>query len=393
VAASSSLLIEELTGRKRRLELRGTGLPFRGAAWGGSTVVATRWYPGNREATQHVLSAQEVPSEWEGVWRTTQLMRRPCLWAESEGGVSSDVVMAHQLAAILDEIRMDAQVLRVTWVSNAEGLVTAGRELRIVRVGHLTEVAFRYDTLDDVGWSATFAWSGRGEQKPAFAAPSRDMTAAIRSSVLAQEGVVAAFEGRLKAPPTRFNLGQLESMVAAPREILASFASAAVNLTARMRDLGNLAIQIRDTPVALLGQAADVANNAVAASNQFVDAISRTGPETWTTQAKLSSLTRTASYYGDAETQADVMAEAALSFAEVVRRRDSALARGGSAASGDALQVHLPRDGETWSTIAEKYYGDDLGAELARANGFPEYQVIPPRTPVIVPTRDALGAR
>lgn len=394
---SNSLVIEELTGTKRRLELRGAGMPFRPTGWGSETVVSTKWFPGNREGNQHVLSPRIIPAEWEGVWRTTQLLRTPALWAAAEGATGQEVAFAHELQAIFESLQMEGQVLRVTWAtqSPASSLQVANpiprRELRIVRVGRLTSVNFRYETVDDLGWGATFEWSGRGDGKGVFVTPSRDLVAAIRSAIVSQEGVRAVVLTGLEAPPTRFSLGQLEAVVDAPRAIVDSFARAAIAVTSRLKDLGDLVLKVRDTPAALVGRALDVANNAVATSNNFLDQISREGPETWTASTKLSMLTKTASFYGEAQTQAELMADANVGLAEVARRRRSALVGSGDrVGAGDVMQVHLPREGETWSTIAIKFYGEDLGGEVARANGFPEYQVIPPRTPIIIPARSAI---
>src|SRR3954466_4299054 len=135
---SSSLTIEELTGERRKLELRGPGLPLKGAGWEGSQNVKTTWYPGNGiEATQQVLGPKEEPSEWEGEWNRTRLGRTPCLFTDG-AGTPTKVTAPSFLIDLMDDIRIRGTKLRVTWtVVDESGTPRASkvREGRLEKFG------------------------------------------------------------------------------------------------------------------------------------------------------------------------------------------------------------------------------------------------------------------
>ena len=397
---SSVLVIEELTGSKRRLSLIGPGLPRRGAAWGGESVIATTRFPGNPVASQQVLSAGETPSDWEGHWSTVRLLRSPCEWTPNGPGETVQLVIAKDVMEALDSLRIAAQLLRVTYTNEPEappdlaGLPSPiPRSLKIVRLGRLRTATFRIDTLDDIGWSATFEWASRGDAKPKLQNPSQDVLAKLRAAVVAQ-GKPPARDLGLSAPPDRFDMGTLDAIADAPREMFRSFARAAENLTARTNDLGNLLLKVRDTPAAIVGMAIDVTTNAIAVVNQFVDAVGRAGPETQSTQMKTTTLLAVSSFWDGAQTEADAIVDANCDIARMMaRRRNAAQAdtsAGGRAGAPDILAVHVPHDGETLAKISRRYYGEDLSDALARANGLDAYAVFPPRTPIIIPNRAAL---
>jgi hypothetical protein len=411
--SASVLEIEELTGKKRKISLRGAGLPFQGATWTGETNVVTQWNAGNPEATQHVLSPQELPSSWEGEWNTTRLLAAPSSFAE-KNGADNDVVFAYSLVDIFESIRRGGQRLRVTWSTNVQtqffgdepGAVRS-RSFKVTRVGRLTSFAFSPDRLDDISWSMTFDWLGRGEpQRKTLRRKEEDVLSASRRAQAAQNELVAQIElasirgqNRRKNEVSAFRLGDLEALADGPRQLVDDFARSVNSITNRMKNLGDLVLKVRDTPAAIAGQAVDVATNAVSVANQFVDAISRDGPEAWSTRNKVSNLTRAADYYGKSQTQAELMSSVAEEMARAARRRRSANVPqrnryASTATTNDVLAVHVPREGETLLSISMRYYEADLSAELAVANGLPAYTIEPPmRVPLVIPTRSVLESR
>ena len=394
---SSTVTIEELTGKKRKIELRGPGQPLRPAAWEGEQTVATQWYPGNEDATQHVLGPKELPSDWNGVWKTTQMLRCPSLWTPQPGQTPQQVGFAYALNDIFESLRADGQLLRVIWAN--ESLAPTGasqnaipqRSYKKVRIGRLTAYKGSFDRLDDLAWNATFTWTGRGDRQVQVQTVSKDLTAAIQSAINSCDGVTAKQNTGLRAPPTRFSLGSLEALVKAPLATVDSFARFANSITGRLQDLGNIILQVRDTPAAILGRGIDVANNAVAVANQFQDAISRQGPETLALSNRLSMMTATLSYYNGAMTEAQVMADANAGFSRMAAQRRASVEPGG-VGSGEMQDVYIPRDGDTMTTIALRFYQADVSAELSRANGLPGYTIKPPRIPLVIPTRAVLDS-
>jgi hypothetical protein len=411
--ATSVLTIEEQTGQKRRLSLKGGGLPFRGASFAGETVVSTTWNNGNPEATQQVLVSKEVPSDWEGQWRTTQLLGTPCEYDGPDG--FHHVGLAYELVQLFEQIRIAGQLLRVTWTNevqrkNNEGGNGALHSHRQTRLGRLTGFDPSYDNLDDIRWKMTFDWVSRGDTTPkSVDFRGEDLIAATRDAIQKQDAVAKAVAQNLlrsleaqgfrrKNYASTFTLGQLEQIANSPIEMVDSFARTANAVSNRLKKVGDLVLKVRAIPFAIAGRALDVANNAVSVATSFSDNISQKCPEQQMLGTKLSSLTRTASYFSDVQTQSQLMEAANSRLAQQARLRKSELAgqaqpRVNSPKNGDLIAVHLPRDGETMVTISDKYYKADLSAELAKANALPANTIRPPRFPLIIPTRSTLEAR
>lgn len=401
---TSVLKIEEQSGRRRAIELKGSGLPLQGVEFGGSTVLATSWNPGNAEATQHVLGPQEIPSTLSGVWRTTQLVRTPCSY--SEQGSTKAVTFAYSLANILSEFQRSGQSLLVTWfnciTSGTPNTITfTKREQLITRIGRLSEFKPKYDRIDDIEWNATFVWTGRGVPPAKLVDDAEDVVAKLRAANIAASQAATKIASdeflgsrQTRLFPNQLTLGQLEAMADAPREMVDSFATTANGISNRLKRVGDLIIKIRETPAAILGRILDVANNAVGVSNQFIDELSREGPETLSASNKVSSLTQSVRYYSGAQTLAESIRDANNDLARTVRRRRNAsdvsgsVAGGSDALSNDILAVYIPRQGDTFVSIAIKYYQTETyGPVLARMNGYPSYTVEPPRKrPVIIPS-------
>ncbi len=412
--ATSAITIEELSGEKRRLYLIGGGLPFKGAPWTSATVVSTSWNNGNPSATQHVLTPQELPSDWKGKWSTPQLLVTPCVFRDQTG--EHQIGLAFTLKEALDSIRLSAALLRVTWTNeiqrmNPDGSNGEVHSHREVRLGRIVEFAAEYSHLDEIQWSATFEWISRGDVSPkSVEFRGEDLVAATRDAMQKQDAVTKSVaEARLRALQAdgfrrknyanQFTLGQLEQVANAPLTRVDSFATAANAITNRMQKVGDIILQVRDIPAALASRAFDVATGAVAVATSFCDNISQKGPEQQIAGSKLSTLTRTASYFSGVQTQAQLMESANNRLAQQARRRRSMLNASSSAAannskSGDVMTTHLPRDGETMASISIKYYQTDLGAELSKANGLPAYTILPPsRRALIIPTRSVLESR
>lgn len=399
--AASVVIIEERTGSKRRVELVGGGLPIQGANWSGLQLLVTNWNPGNPEATQHVLGPQEVPSDWDFVWNTTRLIRTP-ITVQEEGGQEFEVTRASTLATILEDIFRGGALLKVTWISSAaEQSQPSPRQSRI---GRASEWDFAYDRPDDINGSVSFAWIGRGEDQPkASDVRGQDPLALTQAAINAANAAAAAVARDVIRNPNRnqepgastFTLGQLEAIANGPRELMDSFARAANSISNRLKKIGDIIITVKETPAAILGRLVDVANNGVSVANQFMDQVTREGPETQSLRNKVNVLTKNASYFSASQNQAANMAVAMELLAEAARRRQSSVIPSAGSSrrqdkmrTDDNFQIHIPRADETMLTIAQKYYGSpDLADELAIANGLPGYTITPPRMPLIIPTR------
>lgn len=398
-------MIEELTGRKRRLELRGTGLPFSPAGFGSELAIATQFYPGNKRATQQVLTPKVNPSDWTGMWRTTSLLKVPCVWTD-EAGLVQQIGYAHNMWRVFESLLDGGQLLRVTWTNESPvpmqfdggiGADVPQRKMKIVRIGRLKKFDANPESLDDIGWAASFEWVGKDESESTpLQDVSFDLIAKIQLAITAQDGVVAANNTALKAPPTRLTIGSLEQFVNAPMATFDSFARAADNVTSRLHDIGSLLLTMREIPASLIGRVLDVANYAVSTSNNFMDQMSRTPVESTLNRNRVSMLTRSISYYSSAIKNAQTMAAINADVAQAANRRKSALhvgtSPGARAGTSDIVSVYLPRVGDTFGKIAMKFYGTDTVSDaLAKANGLSGYAIAPPvGKPLVIPTRAVL---
>lgn len=408
--SASTLTIEELTGKKRRLVLTGAGLPLKGAAWQRNTVLNTTWNPGNPEATQHVLSPTLEPSEWNGVWHTEQLMQTPAELYDGQG--VRRVALAFELDEVFESFNVGAQLLRVTWTNviqrSSANRIARADTFKKVRVGRIASYTGKFHHADWCEWTLNFEWTGVGEPpKKTLEFRSDDLVAAFRASMAAQEAASKAIfddairkQANVQGAASTFSLGQLEAFVDAPLQLVDQFGRVAQSFTNRMKQIGDLVIKTRDLPASIASRAFGVATNAVAVSNQFIDQISRKGPEQVTASNRLSVLTRTASYYGRAQTQAQLVSAQNLRLQQQMRRRRSMSSQttdsnGNIARAGDLLAIHFPRDGETMKTISRHYYQTtELDQDLCRSNGLEPQTIIPPkRRPLIIPTRSTFEQR
>lgn len=396
---SSTIIIEELTGAKRKVELRGAALPFQGAAWSTQLRLTSTWNSGNNtEATQHILGPIELPSEWEGEWNSTRLISTPSYFHDGEGSSGTAITRASTLRDVLDAIFYVGGLLRVVWITGEQG---EGRykvpERRIQRLGRATLWKFSHQRADDIAWTTTFDWSSRGKRTQRVVAfRSENMQADIRAALVALGELQAAVDSAaivskrrdVKNSASTFTLGDLEALADGPSKLLRDFARLGNSITDRMNRIGGLLLKLRGTPADLLGQAIDVATNAIAVSNQFVDAMSRPAPETLSTQNKISNMLQATSYYDGATTQAEAVADANVKLARTLRKRrnaNTAGTDGASAEAGDVLAVHIARDGDTFASISTKYYDTpDHGEAIAVNNGLAAYQIEVERGSVII---------
>lgn len=399
---SSVVIIEELAGTRRRLTLQGSGLPLQGAEWGVEMTLATTWNAGNPEATQQVLGPREMPSTWNFEWRLLRLISSPARLAGPDGS-GQTIDRPHDLALIVEDFQRGGILLRVTWIASV-GRDANVHTTRISRLGRISSFSPKYNTGEDLAATLTFEWIGRAnDQQKVSEIRGGSLAAAQQKAIRASDRAADAIANNIIRDAVRgipfsarsFTLGQLESMAEAPRQMADSFARTANSITGRVKQIAGVVEKTRDVPHSLAGSALDVAASAVGAANAFLDSLTRESYESWTTRNKVAVLTRTASYYSGAMTEADLMVGAYLELAEQARKRQSAATNSSDATSArveDLYRIHVPKSGETFAEISRRYYGTaDLGDEIAKINGLPSYSVVAPLgKPLVVPNRSRL---
>ena len=410
----SILVITELKGRDlqfgRRVVLRGPTLPFRGAAWSGQFRLTTTWYPGNgAEATQHVLGPMDMPSTWNGVWNTTRMVSMPALVGI---GVAPgrDVFRADLLRDFLEQLVRDGALLQVVWRQGSPASQPKASvpplpvpDRAITRLGRCSSWEFSHERMDDIEWSLTFDWIGRGQKQQKVAIKQeRDIAdffkrlAKRRLALIAKRALNKGINPA--SAPSLFNLADIESLLDAPNQLMNQLKQMMNLLTNRIARVVEIGTKAKTIPSNLYNQLLDITQNFNDSLNQVSDQFSRLPAElAANADNRAAQIFKTHSYINKVQQEADLTAAEAVEIARQLRTKksstDPASKNTDTALPSDILTVHIVKQGETFVTIAALYYSfGDLGSKIAKANGFPLYQVAPPTGhPLIIPSAAALG--
>ncbi len=382
----SIVTIEERTGKKRKLELRGPCLPRRGASWKGEQRLVTTWYDGNPfQATQQVLGAVELPSEWEGVWTTTRMYGTPSFFFDGPGSSGVAIVRASTMRDYMDDFARAGALLRVTWATGD------GRSM--VREGRIGPFEFPHDRMDDIGWRITFVWIGRGDaQARVLSTRSEDSEANLfaltstltdlQSSI--QGALISAANPQLPLSADSFSLGALEALAAGPKTAVASLLRTVTSFSDRIGRIGDLVRDIANTPAEIRAQLSDAATDIGGTMRRQSGELSRLAPEAMTLRPERpSSVAQGVLYFGLVGRQTERVSRSAAEVLATLRRNhvasSSRTERVDRANPADVLATHRTVKGDTFAKLAIRYYGDpERGGSIAIANGFPGYQVAPP---------------
>lgn len=415
-STKATLTIEELTGKAgktpRSVVLTGGGLPFAGASWESELAMKTTWYPGNAaEATQQVLGPMDMPSQWEGVWRRTQLGATPAIYVD-DTGESSPIVDPHILREVIEDIHRLGAKLRVTFT--VAGTMIAGDpskglqravNVRIVRVGRIKQFGTPIDKHTDIHWKATFEWSGRGAEQSRVANVDGNADAAAAANAIdsalqgaideAYNNVWQNKNANVRSSATTLTLGQLESIANAPRAIVESFArqlTVAANDFRRVADLGS---KIVSTPADIANIAVDFARNTLYIVNGFTAQSGRMGMEQMSSKQNVADQLRAWNYAQRMSDVALIQAGAAIDLVNSVKKTRFASSLAGSlspressnTAPKDIIAVHVCHVGDTPQSLSSRYYGNpDRGVAILRANRLPWHLVaFDPGRPIIIP--------
>jgi hypothetical protein len=400
---ASAVTIEETTGQQRKLILRGAGLPQQGASWKTEQRLVTKWYAGNAwEATQHVLGPIDPPSEWRGVWNTTRLISAPPSWFAGSGGGEQQVSVASDLREVFDGdlglVRSGA-LLRVTWATDD------GRS--IARVGRIGAFEAQHVRMDDLTWTCSFVWVGRGGGPPRatqFAQPnvaSSQMAAvrALNNLASAVPGSLGPYTSVVGVPGSAVSLQLGVWETVAPGVTLTLFAAAATatDLSARISAAwsyanGSSAGQPTSGASAfdLSADGTQAAVAAAVAAGQLGYALGEMPVESLCAAGSSPGMVAAvAAYVASVHEAAQVAEAAAIDLAAAAKKRRTAQAQSTAAQdrarAGDVLATVLPKRGDTFASLAQRHLGSaDLAGALARANGVPSYQVAPTQGSIVL---------
>lgn len=149
VSEVSSFVVEELEGDKRKLTLRGRGLPYRPFTLEGSQRHQNDYYPGSPIGTLQVFGAKEEPTTINGWWKDKYLGNLEGLSYADVDGVSLETAQA--LAKVVDDMRRKGSEVQVTWLSH-------------VRNGIIDKFTQKWHDEHDLEWELAFDWTSQGER-------------------------------------------------------------------------------------------------------------------------------------------------------------------------------------------------------------------------------------
>jgi len=143
---STSIVIQELTGSRRSIELGGRALPERPFPAGGRLRSKKTWYAGNNVATLQVLGSEDIDTQIKGVWNDRYIVDQVATTGFETPQLARDVVR------IFEVLQRSGNALRVQWSD-------------VVRMGILAEFEPNWLREQDVEWSMRFEWYGRDDQE------------------------------------------------------------------------------------------------------------------------------------------------------------------------------------------------------------------------------------
>lgn len=197
--------IEQVAGKRRRIELDGRAMPFPGGVrWGGEQRLETTWLPGSPDGVTQIFGPKEKPMSLQGRWSSNFMVgdNPECSFRVDGAQIGSAV----EAARLLDLVRQEGIMLRVAYQEE-------------VRYGFLKEFDYgpweQGRTMERIDWSASFEWTSRNDSPTAPAIPSRAgvPTLAARLGILIQQidtaneklnGTADALISQVATPVERF---------------------------------------------------------------------------------------------------------------------------------------------------------------------------------------------
>ena len=261
LSEAPAVTIEETTGQRRSVTLRGRALPYQGVAFGGTMRVATTWYPGNPVATMQVLGPELAATTMEGMWKDRFLPGQVVLagFADLDGLETADAVVR-----AMEHLRDAGNELRVQWNN-------------VVRRGVLTDFTPTWVRPQDVNWSATWTWFAANADQAVRAGynplPATTLSTALvkhDDSILFVPPAVSrdfAAEILTRANAVRAQVGalfdvlrQAQSMATMPLTLAQAGLTAVESLTAELQDEIGRMTNIPSIYASTLDRVVDVLN-------------------------------------------------------------------------------------------------------------------------------------
>jgi hypothetical protein len=205
--AGTPLVLEETTGSRRRLELRGQALPAAPLSIPLSRRATVVRYPGQRGATTHVLGVDEGSTSMGGRWLSQELAGDDlATWREGEQGPPQAVRSAEDLREILYDLVRAGSEIRVEWAG-------------VRRFTASLDFDASHFTRGDIAWSLSVEWGGEGEFVPLPVADTVETGALTLMDTVSEWLDVAAYPANVVLDVADFMDTQLLAVEGAVSEL------------------------------------------------------------------------------------------------------------------------------------------------------------------------------
>jgi hypothetical protein len=371
-ADTPALVIEELTGFKRRVTLKARGLPFPGSIKFCTELdMDESKYVGFPRINQTVLSVHDKETEMTGAWHERFL---------DEDAINSSAAVNEQLddgseavsvqsngirtpveaCELFDDIARRASVLRVTWS-------------HLSRVGRLATFEQDWSNLHDVKWRMLFKWIGKDNAVGAIA-PARTSLVGLSaafSAAFADAKDATAFDSLSDKLDTGFAdsvdsaVGKAQRSVADIADTVEQRFAAVTESVDAVRRVTTLATFVRDQAQDLI----DTINGTVAALMLTGSAIERTSLDR--TLATLTNVDPGTQIAAACQQVGAVRAARALKHV-AARQRHNALRN----LDNNVIAIVRMKAQQDLRDVALRWYGNaDDWEQIRSFNSFPSSQV------------------
>ena len=380
-----ALVIEELTGFKRRVVLRARGLPFQGSMKFATELdVEESKYVGFPRINQTVLSVHDKETEMNGYWHerymddgaieSSAAVNEPLDDGSSAINVVSNGIRTPvEACELFDDITRRASVVRVTWN-------------HIARVGRLCTFEQDWTNLHDVKWRMLFKWIGKDDKVGAIS-PARTSLVGISaafSAAFADAKDATAFDSLADQLDTSFAdkvdtvVGRAQRTVSDIADTVEQRFAAASDSADAIRRVTTLATFARDHAQDLI----DALNGTVAAAMITASAIQSTTLDR--TLATLTDVDPGDQIAAACQQMGAIRAARALKHVAARQRRDAL-----RNLDNNVIAIVKMKAQQDLRDLAQRWYGSpDDWNEIRTFNNFSS-SVVPAGTVVFIPALSA----
>ncbi len=373
LATGATFSIEEVTGRKRRVEMTGWCLPVRPVTLSVQQRLRITYYPGATEASAQVLGPHHTDMTVSGILLARRMGEEGAGYFRlAEGGTVEVIKTPERARAVLADLCRSGQEVIVRWGDQGEAQSVTQR-------GFVRAARFQEHAPQRIEWELEFEWVADTAFKPRLEFPKpppdeKSLWQSLQDAVAAVDAVMSdlndAYTQYVTQTIRKLNtlIDQVGGLAQKALDLAAKPAQFARSVAATCENVLQTVLEVQQEAVLLVGQYREVA-----------DAFARLGRGSIEWMPITAGAARGAATDHSVGTQAEAaVASAAVQAAlrdaryEAVRLRKEAQ----RFAEPAIRALHLCREGDSLRRIATRYYGTpDRWQDIADINGLPGDEV------------------